>query len=373
MAFLFKHFIRSAIDWLFRRRSPALLVMRLGVACLALAFGAGWALDASLPFRDKQIDIVIDSAGGTPAIVVYAAAIAGLVLIVSGVIWEIHRYRAEQRRLARKKVIVIEGRGLRDNCGSALIDAVPKGLEGYRDHLLVDLRQGIQDGEIVEPEAAINNLITLPVDLKRRENGFDRRDLSIVYGGLTPVPFTFLTGVLMDDEGAISVLDWDRHIEAWRELDSSDDGKRFKFVEDVGMLPEDCKEAALAVSVSYNVIVDDVLSRVGNIPIIELKLDSGSPDSHWSEDKQRGLAQQFLATAIDLSNRGVSRIHLFLAAQNSVAFRFGRLYDKRNLPEIVVHQFMRGADMPYPWGVAMPVCGLDKPAIVWADDAMADR
>ena len=123
-------------------------------------------------------------------------------------------------------------------------------------------------------------------------------------------------------------------------------------------------EAALAVSVSYRVIADDVRTRVGDTPIVELKLNSGSPDCHWSDQKQRALGQQFLNAAIDLSNRGVKRIHLFLAAQNSIAFRFGRLYDKRNLPEAVVYQYQKGIFQPYPWGVLMPVCGVERPAII---------
>ena len=364
MKTLLIHFFRSATDWLFRRRSPALLVMRFGVVCLALAFGAGWVFDVSFPFHGGQVEVGLNSAGGTPAIIVYATATLGVALIAICLVWEILRYRAEQRRLARTKVIVVEARGLRDSSGAPLIDALPARLEGHRDHVLVDLRQRVKDGEIVAPDTALQNLESLSTDLKRRENGFDRRDLSIVYGGLTPVPFTFLTGVLMDDEGAIVILDWDRHTETWRELDGADDGKRFQISSPATLSEQDATEIALIVSVSYEISADDVRTRVGDMPIVLLKLDDGSPDCHWSEEKQRALGRQFLDSAIALSNHGIKRIHLFLAAQNSVAFRFGRLYDKRNLPEVIVYQYQRHATPPYPWGVLMPVCGIGRPAIV---------
>ena len=363
MGILLKHFIRSLIDWVFRRRSPALRVMRSGLGCLALAFGAGWALDVSFPFQDGRIDVGFDSAGGTPNVLVYAAGFIGAGLIGVGFIWAVVCYRTEQRRLARKKVVVLEARGLRDTGGAPLIEAVPPRLEGHRDQVLVDLRQGVKDGEIVAPEAVLENLISLPADLKRRENGFDRRDLTLAYGGLTPVPFTFLTGVLIDDEGVAFILDWDRYAEAWRELDGPDDGKRFQ-VTNLDNVPDGAKEVALAVSVSYGVIADDVRAQFGDMPIVKLDLEAGSPDCHWSEDKQRALGRQFLDAAIGLGNRNVRRIHLFLAAQNSVAFRFGRLYDKRNLPEVVVYQYQRNATLSYPWGVLMPVCSIDRPAIV---------
>ena len=359
-----KHFIRSLTDWVFRRRSPALLIARIGLACLTLAFGAGWAFDVSFPLPDGRIDVGFDSAGGTPTTLVWAAAVVGLVLIGTGFVWEVFRYRAEQGRLARKKIVIVETRGLRDTGGAPLIESIPSRFKGQRDHVLVDLRQRVKDGEIVAPKAALDDLLSLPADLKRRENGFDRRDLTLVYGGMTPVPFTFLTGVLIDDEGATWILDWDRHAGTWREFDSADDGKRFRAagLDDV---PDDAKEVALAVSVSYGVNADDVRAQVRNMAVVELDLEDRSPDCHWSEEKQRALGRQFLEMAISLGNRGVRRIHLFLAAQNSVAFRFGRLYDKRNLPEIAVYQYQRNAIPPYPWSVLMPVCGIDRPTIIF--------
>ena len=284
-------------------------------------------------------------------------------LVVIGLIWEIYRYRADQRRLNRKKIVVVEVRGLRDTSGTPLLEAIPSNMQGYRDLVLVDIRQGIKDGEIVEPEITLEKLVSLSGDLKRREGGMDRRDLTLVYGGLSPVPFTFLTGVMIDDEGAALVFDWDRHTQAWRQLDGKDDGKRFREL-GLGDMPDGAQEVALAVSVSYGVDTNDVRAKVGEIPIVTLDLEGGSPDCHWSEEKQCALGKQFLDTVIGLGNLGIRRVHLFLAAQNSVVFRFGRLYDKRNLPEVVVYQFQRSVTPPYPWGVLMPVCGVNKPIII---------
>ncbi len=337
--------------------------MRIGFACLALAFGTGWVLDISFPFQGDHINFGFDSAGGTPIVLVWSAAIIGLGLICAGFVWEIIRYSVEQRRLTRKKIVVVEARGLRDASGAPLIEYIPSRLQEQREQVLVDLRQRIKDGEIVAPEAALEDLISLPIDLKWRENGYDRRDLTLVYGGLTPVPFTFLTGVLIDDEGPALILDWDRHTETWRELNDEDDGKRFHAV-GLNEVPDNTQEVALVVSVSYGVNVNDIRTQLCEIPVVELFLEDGSPDCHWSEEKQRALGRQFLEVAITLGNRGVRRIHLFLAAQNSIAFRFGRLYDKRNLPEIAVYQFQKNSIPPYPWSVLMPVCGIDRPMII---------
>ena len=359
---LVHHFFHSLIDWLFRRRSPALVTMRIGLTCIALVFG-GWAFDISVPVGDGRVAVGFVSSDGSPSLLSIAAAITGFFLVLTALIWELARYRTEQRHLARKKVIVIEARGLRDGSGTPLIDAIPSKIEGRRDDFLVDLRQHVKDGEIVVPAVALNTLVSLPNDLRRRQNGLDRRDITLVYGGMTPVPFTFLTGVLIDDEETIVVLDWHRHSEAWHQLDSADDGNRFH-VSQIDQIPEGAREVGLIVSVSYSINVSDVRTKLGDLPIVELKLEDGSPDCHWSGAKQRALGQQFLTEVVRLGDRGIHRIHLFLAAQNSVAFRFGRLYDKRNLPEVVVYQYQRGATPPYPWGILMPVSGVQMPEIL---------
>lgn len=171
MSRLVEHFFRSVINWLFRRRSSALIVMRTGLSCLTLAVSAGWVLNVSLPWREGRLEVNLNSAGGTPALTVYPAAFLGAVCLVFGLVWEISCCRADQRRLSRKKVIVIEARGLRDTSGEPLTEAVPRSLKGHREQVLVDLRQHVQDGLIVEPSAAVGRLNSLPADLDQRVNG----------------------------------------------------------------------------------------------------------------------------------------------------------------------------------------------------------
>jgi len=355
-------FIRASIDWLFRRRSPALIVLRLGVLLLLAAVSAGIALSVSIPTAGGTWSFNIDTGSGTPLLIAYVATGVGVLLILIGVAWEWIRCREERRRLLRKKVIVIEGRGLRDASGNPLVNAVRSDLEGHREQVLLDVRQGIRDGAIVEPQAALEKILGLPTDLARRQYGLDRRDITIVYGGLMPVPLTFLTGVLVDDEQRIHVFDWDRHAERWRALDAPDDGKRFAAT-GIGDLPSNATEVVVVVSVSYRVDLDGARRFLPGLPIVHLELVDGNPDYHWSIDKQCALAKQFLETAIALGNCGVKRIHLFLAAQNSMVFRFGRLYDKRNLPDVIVYQYERGQEPPYTWGILMPVGKIEHASV----------
>ena len=362
---LSKHFFSSLIDWAFRRRSLGLIVMRIGLACiLATSIGPS-ILDVSVRILYELQLLEFQSVGlDVPPYVRVSSISTGCLLLVTGLLWEIIRYRRELALKARKRIIVIEVRGLRDAVGNALVNSIPKTYQGQRDPLFIDLTQRITDGEISDPVATLKELSSLPIAVKQKSQGLDRSDLTAVFGGLAPVPLIFLSGVLIDDEQAVSLFDWDRHTSRWRELDEPDDEKRFKY-EEIENFPSHASEVALAVSVSYSVKEQDIRVKLSdNIPIISMSLEEGSVDSHWSETKQRALGSQFLNTLIYLESLDITKIHLFLAAPNSIAFRFGQLYDKRNLPTVIVYQYQRATRIKYPWGLLMPVNGRTEPKIV---------
>lgn len=261
------------------------------------------------------------------------------------------------RRNNRKKTIVIEARGLRDWQGQPLVSAVPSSIPGQREPMTIDLRQGVTDGQIIRPDAALNQLESLPNDLARRCNGLDRSDITFVLGGLAPVPFLFLLGVIIDDESKTFIMDWDRKQHAWRALTDEDDGMRF-IVTGLDTVSADVRRIALCVSASYDVLEVDVLGVEAGLPIIKMELEGRSTNSHWSETKQQQLAQQFLDTVMYLARQGVTEISLFLAAPASLALRLGTIYDKRNLPRIEVNQYEQSDSKRFPWAIRMPVAGL---------------
>ena len=122
-------------------------------------------------------------------------------------------------------------------------------------------------GTITDPEAALQAVALLPHDLSRRYQGLDRRDVSVVFGGLAAVPFTFLAGMLIDDESQVTVLDWDRDASRWRGLDGADDGDRF-VPRGLDRVPADASAAILTVSVSYKVDVPAVRATLGDLPLV---------------------------------------------------------------------------------------------------------
>ena len=347
----FTKFFNSFVEWLFRPRSVGLALIRGGITLFGLIFAFGFIFNLSWPISNGHIDLKIDTSNGTPQLIAYLIAALASGLILLGGWLEFRRFQ----RLQRKRVIAIEMRGLRDSHGDPLVEAIPPRFEGNREQLLIDVRQ-LDDGKISSPSHALARILQLPNDLKGRIDGVDRDEVTVIYGGLAPVPYTFLVGVLLDDEARLEVMDWDRTQQSWRTLDEPDDGARFE-ISGMDGIAKGQDTVVLAVSGSYDIDLAGVRERFPTLPIVALDLTQRSTSSHWSDAKQSALCSQFLDTLIALSARGVQTIQLFLAAPSSMVLNLGRSYDKRNLPAVIVHQYERSETPPFPWGLLMPVSG----------------
>lgn len=345
----FDNFITGAIEWLWRKRSTGLKLIRISVSALMVLLGASLALKIDLPTEFGQFQFSINTNQDTPAYLI----IAGLILTTLFGCLGIALLILEERRLDKKRAVAIEIRGLRDTAGNPLKDRIPLSILGRREQILVNIRRS--DGRILDPEEALQQVIHLPTSIAQFETGTDRSDIAYVTGGLAPVPFSFLLGVQLDDEGSVTLMDWDRNGEDWRSLDGKDDGDRFAVngMDQIGQ----AEEIVLSISVSYPTNVPGIKQTFQGQPVVSMTLSNLSTNDHWSEFKQAALAQEFFNTMRTLCGTHIKLVNLVLAAPNSIVIRFGRIYDKRNLPPLTVWQYENGQIPPYPWGVSMPVAG----------------
>ncbi|MGT2434058.1 SAVED domain-containing protein (plasmid) [Cupriavidus basilensis] len=123
-------------------------------------------------------------------------------------------------------------------------------------------------------------------------------------------------------------------------------------------------EVVLAVSVSYPVdCVAAAATFGGTVPIVHLRSEEMLADRYWSLEKQQAIVVAFRDTVQRLMAQGVRRIHLVLAAPSSLCIRMGMAYDRRLMPELVVYQYERTVQPPYPWGIRMPTHGYRAAAL----------
>jgi len=355
-----EYVVRAATDWFFRR-GPERWIFGGAVSVLAGLNATNWYVKFHSSIGNGAGSVEIGTGAGLPGTLYWVVTLVCLVLMICSVAWARKRYSDEMRRLSKKRVLIVEARGLRDDAGAPLDAAIPPSIEGHRTLYVLDVRQH-KDGAIVEPEDLLQPVYTAKSWLHQMQRSSDRGETSIVYGGLAAVPVTFLTGVLFDDEGPVTVMDWDRGDARWRALDGADDGLRFE-VSGLDSVQAG-GDVALAVSASYHVKAEDLASTF-NHPVVRMTLPT-TASSHWSQPKQAALADQFLDTLKRLDALGARQIHLVLAAQNSLVFNLGRRYDKRNLPRIAVYQFERSQPRRYPWAIQMPAGGVATAGVLKA-------
>ena len=89
--------------------------------------------------------------------------------------WSDADKRTFSASVAKKRVLVLEARGLRFEVGRALADAIPDTILGRRESRILDFRQ-IYDGEITHPDRGLEEAVSLPNQLRQAAAGVDRSD-----------------------------------------------------------------------------------------------------------------------------------------------------------------------------------------------------
>jgi hypothetical protein len=340
------------LEWLTRSRSAGIPLLRYGSSLAIVTAGADYAIQLASPSKADGWSFSFVVGQGLPFWLTLVFAGTGLTLVAIGAII----LMADHRRERRRRLVVIELRGLHASPDSPAVEKVVPTFRGDRRHLPVDFRPQGLEGR-VDPDYLLERVSSMRSALLTLVDGADMRDVQVAIGGLAAVPALFLAGMLIDDESHAHLYDWDRSAKCWRALDGPDDSVRFLPLD--GRPPHGlAKEAVLVVEASYVVNQADVAaSFASSLPIVRLRIETPLADRFWSEQKQAALAEQFRDAVQQLCASGVSKLHLVVAAPASLNIRIGMCYDRRLLPAVVVYQFERGLTKPYPWGLQMPTVG----------------
>jgi hypothetical protein len=353
---------RQLLNWWTTPRNFGIKLATGGLVFLLAPNSIEWAVLVAGKFDDADVNVSLRTANLPLWLVLLCYGIAAL-MIGGGIVAAGVQHVQDRRALSRRRVVVVEFRGMLDTTDTPLAAAAPAPLLSIRDELLIDVRENIRRASMPEIEHAVELIARLPDRLKEKRAGRDRSDMSVVAGGLMPVPLQFYAGFLLDDEAALTLMDWCRLEGRWGELNDSDDMARFE----CDPFPEPgSSDVVLTVSASYDVDSPGVERTFDGLPLLGIRLKNPVPNALWSEEKQQALGQQFLEVVSQLAGRGTKRIHLILAAPSSLCMRLGSLYDRRNLPQLIVYQYERSNTPPYPWGLLIPTHGTGKAKIVAA-------
>ena len=353
MASIFKWFFRVVnlwVAWTFRKRNVGLAIVAACCAVLVAIVSGSISVEANGVFGVVDA-FKFSTSGGAEDLVQTVIVWTMLLGVAIGIGLASHAYWQEMKEADIKRVVVVELRGLVDTSDHPLIAAVPKSLRGQKIDALVDVRQ-LLTGPTPNVSAALLEIRHLQRNVRHVRGDAARAHVQVVAGGIMPVPLLFYSGVLLDDEGHVLLMDWERIQKLWKPLDDPDNGTRFIVNETQGT--RQSKAVVLAVSASYRVDMADIQTTFPGLPVVDMALQGLAVNSSWSEEAQIQLTQQFLQMLGTLANDGVELIHLVLAAPASLSIRFGMAYDGRNMPTLRCYQWNRGQIPPYEWSVQMP-------------------
>lgn len=345
---LFHTYAIRLLDF-FTRRSIGGSLLRSGIALAVVTLGADFAVQVSRKNRGDGWSFSLATGQGLPQAVTLIFVVLAIILICTGTYVLLTEYLRERRR----RLVVIELRGLHASPDTPAVDRVLPIFRGERRHLPIDFRPQSQ-GERVDPVLILQRMSSLIGTLHSLSHGLDKRDVQVAAGGLAAVPALFLQGVLLDDESQVHLYDWDRNVKDWRAIDGPDDLDRFQPPQGASTtaLPP---ELVMVVEASYAVDHNDIVATFGaSTLVVRLSVATPLADRFNSEQKQQAMVLQFRDTVQELHTKGVEKIHLVAAVPSSLGIRMGMAYDKRLHPEIVVYQYERGLPKPYPWGLQMP-------------------
>lgn len=354
----FEPYVRLVLDFVLRRRSVALALIRSGVAVLAATMSIAFAIRARVGDIDLQFSTENNAASDW---ITAVGVIMGASLVLIGVCIAVWDWWHASRLATREKLIAIELRGLHATADNPLREAQVCKTRGNTEELLIDLRRS--DTTSIDPHQALLQMAHLPARLAAMRSGLDRRHVRVVAGGIGPVPHLFLLGQYLDDESSTELLDWDRHERAWRRLDEADYGDRF-LVTGLESVASRSPNVVVAVSVSYRASASAIATTFGEYPLVELRMPTCLPSTQWSAEQATALTRQFVEVLSDLTNKEVGTVHLVLACPAGLAIKLGMSYDRRNMSRAIVYQYERSTHPPFPWGIAMPTDGTSVSLVV---------
>lgn len=340
--------VTRLLDWFTRPRSVGIALLKYGALVIAVAIGTDLAIQVARQSETGGWSFSFGTGQGIPLwATLLCAGVGVLMLLVGLVILVIEFFRERRRRL-----VVIELRGLHSSPDTPAVEKVVPSFRGDRRHLLLDFRPH-GPGALVDPAHLLERVSSMKSTLQTLVEGADKRDVQVAIGGLASVPALFMAGFLLDDESHVHLYDWDRSTKRWRSIDGYDDADRFLPLEGLASV-DGTKDVVLVVEASYSVNQADISASFdADMPVLRLRVMNPLADRFWSEEKQHALTVAFRNAVQLISSKGVKTIHLVAAAPASLILRMGMSYDKRLFPKLVVYQFEKSSAKPYLWGVQM--------------------
>lgn len=175
----------------------------------------------------------------------------------------------------------------------------------------------------------------------------------LAYYGIAHVPLAIHMGHLLGTRMSAHYAERERDGAGWWWVTESGDAPP-RLIEERPDLPADASDVAIAVAVSYPITRDQIVSSVGEMPILWLRVEQPALDLVRSKPMIEAYSRQFRDTLEHVARiHAVRRVHLFAATPMSLSFAIGRQIRGTVHPDVFAYNFRRGAARAYPWRLLM--------------------
>lgn len=218
----------------------------------------------------------------------------------------------------------------------------------------INISRYVVNDSIVSPEEALKKTLHI-IEVLESKTKNKPEDIKLYYGGVVQVPLAFTAGTILDNTMFVDIYDWKRNGEkqgAYRLI------KGKKDTSDLVQISEPevhdlSSELAIEIALSYPINHQNTVDAVGEIPTLKITANSVGRDQFSSLSTQNEVCEKFHDIIDRYSQTNIKKIHVFIAAQNSMVFQLGRQLSRRVHKEVIVWQFEIQNEHQNPWGISI--------------------
>ncbi|WP_022940464.1 SAVED domain-containing protein [Psychromonas hadalis] len=345
---MFKSIINKLFNWYFRPKSLDLRLWQMSLIFISIFTVSGTVGVINIFWSSpdgETVNINYSLSDTIPILISYASFIFGALFAILAV------FRAMQHE-KKNPNIFIEHIGLRSSRNQSLSEAAKK-KTGLGSTLFIDTSNYYENSILKDNAKALDYTIEVfNNSIENITHHCDTRNISLHYGGTPSVPIGFSLGYKIGNTSKVSLWDFNRESSEWYALEDIFYDSNTPVIDFNKYNNE--KEVCILMGFSFPVSEEQVGTRLNGKGIINITMPKTKDDSMNSLLKLEEFQQKFRGLLKTLASDGVSRIHIFCAAQASLNFSLGRQIERTH-PECVVYEYVNDSslDTQYPWGVLL--------------------
>ncbi|MGE3671941.1 MAG: SAVED domain-containing protein [Polyangiaceae bacterium] len=217
--------------------------------------------------------------------------------------------------------------------------------------VLIDVREACAHGDEIDYGRVVDQHVRARDELWTHLRAIPGAELA--YYGIAHVPLAIHMGHLLGTRLSAHHAERERDGAGWRWVTEKDSAPS-PLIEERDDIPAGATDVAITVALSYPITREQVVSSLGAIPILRLRIEEPALDLVRSKAQVEAYSRQFRASLEHVARlESVRNVHLFAATPMCLSFALGRQIRGTVHPDVFAYNFRRASARPYPWRLLM--------------------